>query len=461
MRVMPRLSIEELVAKHERAVVVGAPGSGKSTVMAFLATQVAAGKAENKDRWVPFVVPVRSLEGAVLDAESIAQTVREVDAGYVRGVLAERRGLLLVDGLDEAHGGPEKLTAGVRAFVEAYPGNRVVVTSRPAGGVGGEAVRIEGFAPTMVLPMDREDVYRFIDRWCEAAERSIQANETKALADAKKAAEDLKGRVRTSAPVEKLAQTPLLCSVVCVVHRFLGQKIPERRVALYEVCTNVLLYEWDRSKFPDGAAIGKLDAQQKRYLLGGLAHWMHEREIAEAPENEVHRIFAARLQDLPVAEDAGSLIRDIRDRSGILAERRPGFYSFSHLTFQEYLAAVEYARLKDVDALVSKYAEPWWREVIVLAAGLPDVNAATLVAALLRRERGNRGVAVATFLAAECAEASVYLPAGMREAVAKRIYRIVPPRSDEDVQRLIRLGDRPLPTRPTPGTRRNASGSCP
>ena len=52
---------------------------------------------------------------------------------------------------------------------------------------------------------------------------------------------------------ERLVETPLLATMLCVVHRFLVHCIPEHRVTLYAKCTDALLYEWDRSKFGHAA----------------------------------------------------------------------------------------------------------------------------------------------------------------------------------------------------------------
>jgi hypothetical protein len=445
IRFQPHLSVEEIVTRHDRVVVVGAPGSGKSTIMACLATWAATGKVGKKERLVPFVVPVRSLGGEVLDEDSIAGTVRDIEADLVRHVLGEKRALVLVDGLDEAHVGPEKLIPAIQAFAKAHPGNRVVVTSRPAGGLE-KHVEIPGFVTMTLLPMEAADVDTFIDRWCLAAEQSIQKNDVRAHVDAKRAADDLKARVQDTGAVKKLAKTPLLCSVICVAHRFMGHKIPERRAALYEVCTNVLLYEWDRTKFPEGAAIGRFDAQQKRFLLGGLAYWMHGRKVAEAPESEVIKIFAERLPEIGgKAEDAGEMIRQIQERSGVLVERRPGYYAFSHLALQEFMTAIELARTKKEKTLVEYYQDPWWHEVIVIIVGVPGADAAGVVRGLLEQDPENKTASAATFLAAECAEAAVYLGRELRGDVEERLARALPPRDLDEVDRLVALGSTAAP----------------
>ncbi|MGK4002901.1 hypothetical protein WMF31_09795 [Sorangium sp. So ce1036] len=270
---------------------------------------------------------------------------RAAGAEHWFGETALGRGhaLLLVDGLDEAPTEVAgKVLPALTALLDAYPGNHALATTRPAGAPGNDEAAPRGFARARLLPMTREEVGLFVDRWCLAAELSLSKPHAQAEMDARTAADDLKERMRASRAIEKLAQTPLLCSVICVVHRFLGQRIPERRVALYEAITNVLLYEWDRAKFPEGTATGKLDAHAKRALLARLALSMHRARVAELPAEEVIKQLAAHLPDLGhPEEDAAAIVAEIRDRDGVLVERAPGSFAFSHLTFQEYLAAME------------------------------------------------------------------------------------------------------------------------
>lgn len=443
---MPRLTVPELLAKHERAIVVGAPGSGKTTIVAYLAGMAANDRLHLETKWatspIPFVVPMRSFRGTRLDADAIAAASCHSSAAFVRRVLEERRGLVLIDGLDEAPDGPEAALMVLQTFVKAYPGNRVLVTTRPAGPLGSERVEVPGFVTTSLLPMVREEVYRFIDQWCTAAEVSIQKAPARAKEAATKAAEDLKSRVERSRPVERLAQTPLVCSVLCIVHRFLGQRIPERRAALYEACTNALLYEWDRAKFPDGSTVGQLDAQEKRSLLGKVARKMHEERVAEISKADLVSGFAARLPSVNrSADEAESIISEIQFRSGLLIERRPGVFAFSHLTFQEYLAAVEIVHAGDLRNLLKLNRDPWWHEVIALAAGLPGANAAGFIRALLRFDDNRNMSSTATLLAAQCVETAIDLPVSLRREVEARLEKMVPPRSDDDARRLSELGE--------------------
>ncbi len=55
----------------------------------------------------------------------------------------------------------------------------------------------------------------------------------------------------------------------------------------------------------------------------------------------------------------------------MLVERAPGSFAFSHLTFQEYLAAMELVNAQAYDELLRNYKDKWWHQVIVLSAGFP------------------------------------------------------------------------------------------
>ena len=56
------------------------------------------------------------------------------------------------------------------------------------------------------------------------------------------------------------------------------------------------------------------------------------------------RGFEQALPDLGhKASNAKQLVEEIRDRSGMLVERRPGFFAFSHLVFQDYLTVLAFS----------------------------------------------------------------------------------------------------------------------
>jgi hypothetical protein len=422
-----RMSISDVVRRSTRSLLIGSPGSGKSTLVAFLASRCAHGDHGLgwPDRALPFVITVRELGDASALPDWLAAKAG-VALDVVSAALSQQRAVMLVDGLDEA---PEELRdqlveALARLTVE-HPNMPVIVTSRPTGSPGKIERCLPGFRSFRLADLTDSDVHAFIDRWCLAAENSARSDSAEAHRQASAAAADLKSRIARSRPIMRIAANPLLTTIVCVVHRFLGHTIPEHRVTLYEKCTDALLYEWDRAKFPKGAAVGNLDANQKRALLRGVASALHDKHAAEIPEPAVVRHFAAMLPKLgKPEEDALRIVREIRDRSGLLVERRPGVFAFSHLAFQEFFTALDYAsRPKE---LLKHLNDQWWHEVIALAAGASGSDPATIIGGVLREE----GLE-AVILAAKCLETAINVPLGIRAKVEVAIESILPPRNYE------------------------------
>jgi len=438
-RRVARVPVLDVLRRHRHLLIVGAPGSGKTTLVAYLATRAAEGRLfegdDARQDVLPFVLTVRTFTRGKITAESIAR-LTGCDERLVQHALETDRAMLFIDGFDEAPRdmAPQILQSLVQ-FRTAYPKASVVVTSRPTVVARDQGQALPDYTSVELLAMTRDEVDSFIDQWCLAAELSVSSDVQTAERRAQEAATDLKQRLERSRPIQRLVETPLLATILCVVHRFLGHRIPEHRVTLYEKCTDALLYEWDRSKFGHAALVGALDALAKRKLLSGLARKMHDGKRAEIAEGEVLGHFKQALPDLgQKASGATQIIEEIRDRSGVLVERRPGFFAFSHMVFQEYLTALTFVP-QTYKELVNHYEDSWWHEVIVLTAGTPGADAGRLASELLKK----RGPA-AIFLAAQCLETAVEMPLKVREEIERRLATLIPPKTDDDVIKLLLLG---------------------
>jgi len=381
---------EALRALDDRLVILGAPGSGKTTLVKYLAVTFAERKGPDRldvrDDLLPILIPLRDwVKGAhQLEPDTLGEYVlgaalrTECPAGFFRKALESGRCLVLLDGMDEVSSDAERAEAArqIDRLVAAFPANHYVVTSRPAGY---EGVSLSGFAVLRVRDFTDEDVEAFARRWALAVEvasrGATEADEIVwevAKAEAERQADDLVRAIREKDRVRQLAVNPLLLTIVALVHRYRAV-LPDRRVELYDECVQVLLNYWDAAK---GIA-GQMEWRQKRRVLEELALAMHERRTTWLPRAEVEEQLRRALPLVgEKPEEAEAFLDEVRTRSGLLVERGVNEFGFSHLTFQEYLAALALRRQGDAGraVLIERLDDAWWKEVLLLYAGLDDAT---------------------------------------------------------------------------------------
>ena len=138
------------VLEAGRAIVIGAPGMGKTTLMDWLPAMVE-GRSWARGNLCEFA-PAR--EGAPPE-EAIARILRVADGERIPiEVLRDGDGVLLLDGLDEVDDDLRDRAAGaITAAASRWSDHCWVVTSRPT--VAAQTLSTEGFAAFHILPSRR------------------------------------------------------------------------------------------------------------------------------------------------------------------------------------------------------------------------------------------------------------------------------------------------------------------
>jgi hypothetical protein len=179
-------------------------------------------------------------------------------------------------------------------------------------------------------------------------------------------------------PIQELASSPLLLTLLCLVFGELTN-FPHNRAELYEEGVDILLKRWDGKRGIERDQLYKnLSAKRKEALLSLIAletfrqgNYFFKQRIAET-------YIAQFIENLPDAKsdpealrlDSEEVLRSIEANHGLLVTRAKGIYSFSHLTFQEYFATRKLTlnpTTETLRELVSHLTEKRWRELILLA----------------------------------------------------------------------------------------------
>ena len=138
-----------------------------------------------------------------------------------------------------------------------------------------------------------------------------------------------------------------------------------------------------------------LTPAQKIRILRQLAYQMMEKELRVIDNNNALRIITKPLSAVSPQTKGADFLTDVENTSGLLVEFESGSYSFSHLTFQEYLASIHVIEARLEKELIKHVDDSWWQETIRLYCAQTD--ASQVITACLNSTNTN-----ALSLAIEC-----------------------------------------------------------
>jgi len=485
-----------------RLLIRGEAGSGKSTLFRWAAIQAAQGPQAGRVRkWIdkdlhtvvqiemdlepsgrlphwrvrlPFLLRLRDCRGGKLPQpkdfpELIAKEIGSPPATWVRAILQSGRGLLLFDGIDEIpnlHREPVKRE--IEAIIGAYPKNLFLVSTRPEAVPPGWLGTL-GFSEARVNPMSDLDRSRFIDKWHEAVATDL-ARMGRPADDLPRLAEELKRQLPENPSVARLATNPLLCAMICALHRDRGQKLPESQSDLCESLCQVLLHRREResgldlSEFPE--PYRNLKYPQKRVIVQEIAHSMVLNGESSITVERARQKVADALRSLAgqSEDDAEVVCRALVERSGMLRETNPGYLDFIHNTFKEYLAGDRFANSGDVGILAEHALDPTWQRVLLFAVATPRPGfAAAVIRRLLDtpaaepavktgKERGQKNKKLTRdlprarqLLALQCRAAALLVDHGLEEKLDEIAETMFPPKGMGDAEALAASGEMVIP----------------
>ena len=462
-------SVERALISSRRLVIAGLAGAGKTTLLKWIAVQVAR-RAQHKvlTDWtdsVPFLVQLRQLDGPRLSlpapeafVELLAPEISGLmPRGWVHNYLQSGSAVILVDGMDEV---PEQERAAVRNWldrlIDAYPENRYILTSRPhaikdtdsSNGDWNRWFNRHGFVETELLPMGIAQIDALVKQWHTAV--ALELQDADAMNALPALAQILLKRLRADRALRSLAETPLLCAVICALHRDRRTHLPRDRVSLYEKCCELLLERRDQERAIELTDYPDLSLREKSALVEDLAYYLMKNQWSEVDTSQADRRLARtgnQLTGIKKKVPGKALRRLLVERCGLLTEPTVGRLTFAHRTFQEYLAARAAIEECDYGVLLEHAVEDTWKEVIVLAAGIAKrAEAESLIENLIsigdkRKVFRHRCYA----LAIACCGSARRLSPRIRDAIKRRLEQLSRPTDQDEAQAFAAAGDHAVP----------------
>lgn len=400
-----------------RFVLLGEPGSGKSTLVNYLTYSLAWLGIEPKDDeeaktrsevreelaeggwphldWRPLRIVLREMAASGILSEDregtsaqiwafLAQDIQkhlpEVGEGVHRyqtwlfQLLTQQGGVVMFDGLDEV---PSSLRLSVKQAIEDFartlPNVCILVTCRRYAYEERKYQLADDFRVLELHRFNPRQVEAFVKRWYAMLASAYGKDAGWEQAQVR----SLLQAIGVTSLAE-LAERPLFLTLMATLHSAWG-KLPPDRARLYEDSIELLLERWQVSKEPlhSEIALRMKDPKYRDSVRAAIeeeAYKLHKRQGEAEREGKTPDAFIIEGDSLLAAlsrrvENPRDVLTYIRDCAGLLLPSGNG-YVFTHRSFQEHLAACHLFNnpnpARELAELVRRDPD-WWRESFLLA----------------------------------------------------------------------------------------------
>lgn len=457
-----KITIGGILNSNKPAAILAKPGGGKSTLIrrivlayAYPDRKAAVNDDLPEKDWFPVYMRCRDLgdnaRNSIVDNifsiinRAELTRYRSTFESLVEHYLKSDKMILLIDGLDEIS--DEQIRAQfveqLYTFVNTYPKVHIIITSRETGFRAVAPKLCKYCSQYLISDLDDTKIQKISENW----HKTLLGNTRQAIVDSESVCKVILSDPRILA----IARNPLLLTTLLFVKRWIGY-LPTKKCQLYQEMIKLLLVSWN------AAAHLKMDMDETEPQLAFVAYEMTKSGKQTIQKKTLLKYIDDARNALPellnyTTVSPSKFIDQVEERSSILIQQGleedergnlvPS-YEFSHLSFQEYLAAKaisenwlpkeEQKEQVFLNILKNHLQQNQWWEVIPLAAVLLKRQSRPAIEYLIEVCKGNLGQSlsqeaqehndlkqIAAFHLANCVAAEVPLTPDLLDEVLLEI----------------------------------------
>lgn len=370
-----------------KLIIQGPAGSGKTTLLKWIALQCNISEDHFFSCFLPILIPLKDL-GQDPDNTYQAYNLNRLtvnrlikinieDTLFFEDAFEKDNVIFLLDGLDEVT--DEHVRGEILDWImsQNIRRNPLLITTRESGLQETGGFIIHPSIPVYNLKeFDMKDIKQFLKNWCNNIEIEIakdkrqeqQIPEDTAVLQIK--IEDkcshLKEIIETNKRLHQLAGNPLLLTIIAILQSSKEQlKWPMEQHELYEECLNLMIELKDNGNSQPDAGLSVDNCLE---YLSYIAYLLVETNCGEIEQSKIKNFLPFHIEE----PQLDSFLKDMVQETGLLYESKDKLFGFSHIAFQEYLAARYFAREKSPNDILKHQDKNGWPEIVKLYLDMID-----------------------------------------------------------------------------------------
>lgn len=373
----------DLLSNTDNYVILGDPGSGKTTTVQRICCHLLSDNIDDRDIYsYPIVVLLRNLKingSVILEIGSIIgvtlprmeyesnnrATVPKEFKINIYEFLNSTKAVVFLDGIDEINPSFRLDLEGELKELACHSKNfKVIATCRS----GDYARTLNGYCIVEIAPLEKNQIKQIVN---------LLANRPSAFMKALK-----------DSTYHDTVDRPLFLTQIIQIYNQI-EALPQKPSDVYRRIVTLILERWDADRnITRKSAYSNFGVDQKREFLSSfsfhLTYKLRQKTFSEQDLIATYDTIAHQFQ-LPI-RDARQVVQEIESHNGLVVKSSFDNYEFCHLSLQEYLAA-DYI-LRSPQTLETKMYLQYYPAPLAVAIALSSNPSDWLWSLLLKPYRG-------------------------------------------------------------------------